>query len=207
MSIGTITSDPAITVKFKTGKTLGTIEESFISHIRPKSNFSLRKTSATGTVRDLTAIVTKAKTGKGAIPVWGGGKSPLSSELATAVREKIRQAREGLFDGAEMKAIRPTLALQEKSSLLPKPCEFLIERTETKEGTNWFLFPFAGRLANEGLAALVSYRMSKITPMSLSVSFNDYGFHLCSNSNLPIDQKQWGDLLSPEGVLKSCWHA
>jgi ATP-dependent Lhr-like helicase len=101
-----------------------------------------------------------------------------------------------------MKAIRPTLALQEKSSLLPKPCEFLIERTETKEGTNWFLFPFAGRLANEGLAALVSYRMSKITPMSLSVSFNDYGFHLCSNSNLPIDQKQWGDLLSPEGVLE-----
>ena len=203
MSIGTITSDPAITVKFKTGKTLGTIEESFISRIRPKSNFFFAgKLLRLERVRDLTAIVTKAKTGKGAIPVWGGGKSPLSSELATAVREKIRQAREGLFDGAEMKAIRPTLALQEKSSLLPKPCEFLIERTETKEGTNWFLYPFAGRLANEGLAALVSYRMSKITPMSLSVSFNDYGFHLCSNSNLPIDQKQWGDLLSPEGVLE-----
>jgi ATP-dependent Lhr-like helicase len=39
MSIGTITSDQAITVKFKTGKTLGTIEESFISRINPKSNF------------------------------------------------------------------------------------------------------------------------------------------------------------------------
>ena len=109
MSIGTITSDPAITVKFKTGKTLGTIEESFISRIRPKSNFFFAgKLLRLERVRDLTAIVTKAKTGKGAIPVWGGGKSPLSSELATAVREKFVQAREGLFDGAEMKAIRPT---------------------------------------------------------------------------------------------------
>ena len=202
MSIGTITSDTAITVKFKTGKTLGTIEESFISRIQPKANFFFAgKLLRLERVRDLTAIVSKAKSGKGAIPVWGGGKSPLSSELALAVREKIRQASEGIFDRAEMKAISPTLALQEKFSILPKPSEFLIERTETKEGTNWFLFPFAGRLANEGLAALVSYRMSKITPMSLSVSFNDYGFHLCSNSDLALDRQHWSELLSPEGLL------
>ena len=202
MSIGTITSDTAITVKFKTGKTLGTIEESFISRIQPKAHFFFAgKLLRLERVRDLTAIVSKAKSGKGAIPVWGGGKSPLSSELALAVREKIRQASEGIFDRAEMKAISPTLALQEKFSTLPKPSEFLIERTETKEGTNWFLFPFAGRLANEGLAALVSYRMSKITPMSLSVSFNDYGFHLCSNSDLALDRQQWSELLSPEGLL------
>ena len=203
MSIGTITSDTAITVKFKTGKTLGTIEESFISRIQPKANFFFAgKLLRLERVRDLTAIVSKAKSGKGAIPVWGGGKSPLSSELALAVREKIRQASEGIFDQAEMKAISPTLALQEKFSILPKPSEFLIERTETKEGTNWFLFPFAGRLANEGLAALVSYRMSKITPMSLSVSFNDYGFHLCSNADLTLDRQQWSELLSPEGLLE-----
>ena len=202
MSIGTITSDTAITVKFKTGKTLGTIEESFISRIQPKANFFFAgKLLRLERVRDLTAIVSKAKSGKGAIPVWGGGKSPLSSELALAVREKIRQASEGIFDRPEMKAISPTLALQEKFSILPKPSEFLIERTETKEGTNWFLFPFSGRLANEGLAALVSYRMSKITPMSLSVSFNDYGFHLCSNSDLALDRQQWSELLSPEGLL------
>ena len=202
MSIGTITSDTAITVKFKTGKTLGTIEESFISRIQPKANFFFAgKLLRLERVRDLTAIVSKAKSGKGAIPVWGGGKSPLSSELALAVREKIRQASEGIFDRAEMKAISPTLALQEKFSILPIPSEFLIERTETKEGTNWFLFPFAGRLANEGLAALVSYRMSQITPMSLSVSFNDYGFHLCSNSDLALDRQQWSELLSPEGLL------
>ena len=203
MSIGTITSDQAITVKFKTGKTLGTIEESFISRINPKSNFYFSgKLLRLERVRDLTAIVSIAKAGKGAIPVWGGGKSPLSSELSIAVREKLMQAKAGICKEPEMKAISPTLAIQEKNSTLPEHDQFLIEKTFTKEGVNWFLFPFAGRLANEGLAALVSYRMSKIIPMSLSVSFNDYGFHLCSNENLDLGEKEWRQLLNPENLIE-----
>ena len=202
MSIGTITSDQAITVKFKTGKTLGTIEESFISRINPKSNFYFSgKLLRLERVRDLTAIVSIAKAGKGAIPVWGGGKSPLSSELSIAVREKLMQAKVGSCKEPEMKAIAPTLSIQNKNSTLPEQNQFLIEKTVTREGINWFLFPFAGRLANEGLAALVSYRMSKIIPMSLSVSFNDYGFHLCSNEDLDLGEKEWRDLLDPENLI------
>ena len=202
MSIGTITSDQAITVKFKTGKTLGTIEESFISRINPKSNFYFSgKLLRLERVRDLTAIVSIAKAGKGAIPVWGGGKSPLSSELSIAVREKLMQAKTGSCKEPEMKAIAPTLSIQDKNSTLPEQNQFLIEKTVTKEGVNWFLFPFAGRLANEGLAALVSYRMSKIIPMSLSVSFNDYGFHLCSNEDLDLGEKEWRELLNPENLI------
>jgi ATP-dependent Lhr-like helicase len=203
MSIGTITSDQAITVKFKTGKTLGTIEESFISRINPKSNFYFSgKLLRLERVRDLTAIVSIAKAGKGAIPVWGGGKSPLSSELSIAVREKLMQAKAGICKEPEMKAIAPTLAIQDRNSTLPEHDQFLIEKTVTKEGVNWFLFPFAGRLANEGLAALVSYRMSKIIPMSLSVSFNDYGFHLCSNEDLDLGEKEWQQLLNPENLIE-----
>jgi ATP-dependent Lhr-like helicase len=202
MSIGTITSDQAITVKFKTGKTLGTIEESFISRINPKSNFYFSgKLLRLERVRDLTAIVSIAKAGKGAIPVWGGGKSPLSSELSVAVREKLMQAKTGSCKEPEMKAIAPTLSIQDKNSILPEQHQFLIEKTVTKEGVNWFLFPFAGRLANEGLAALVSYRMSQIIPMSLSVSFNDYGFHLCSNEDLDLGEKEWRELLNPENLI------
>ena len=60
--------------------------------------------------------------------------------------------------------------------------ELLIEKTITKDGNNWFLFPFAGRLAHEGLASLIAYRMSKLEPMTLSISFNDYGLNLTTNS-------------------------
>ena len=111
------------------------------------------------------------------------------------------QAKAGRLIESEMKAISPTLSIQEKNSTLPEQNEFLIEKTITKEGINWFLFPFAGRLANEGLAALVSYRMSQIIPMSLSVSFNDYGFHLCSNENLELGEKEWRELLTPDNFV------
>ena len=203
MSIGTITSDQAITVKFKTGKILGTIEESFISRLKLKSNFFFSgRLLKLEKVRDLTAVVSKAQSGQGAIPVWGGGKSPLSSELSIAVRDKLREAKDGIFQDPEMKAIAPTLEIQEKNSTLPAPNQFLVEKTHTREGVNWFLFPFAGRLANEGLAALTSYRMSKLIPMTLSVSFNDYGFHLCSNEDLNLSEKEWRSLLSPENLVK-----
>ena len=36
--------------------------------------------------------------------------------------------------------------------------------------------------------------------MTLSVSFNDYGFHLCSNSDRDIGVEEWKSLLSPVGL-------
>ena len=50
------------------------------------------------------------------------------------------------------------------------------------------------------MAALAGYRMSKKEPMTLSVSFNDYGFHLCSNSDRDIGVEEWKSLLSPVGL-------
>ena len=92
MSIGTITSDPSILVKFQSGKILGTVEESFISRIKKGNNFFFSgKLLTLIRVRDLTAVVKLAKSGKGTIPVWGGGRSPLSSELAKSVRQQIEE--------------------------------------------------------------------------------------------------------------------
>lgn len=203
MSIGTITSDPAISVKFQTGKSLGTIEESFISRIKKGNNFFFSgKLLTLIRVRDLTAIVKLAKGGKGIIPVWGGGKSPLSSELARSVREMIEQFRLGTSKEPEMKAMKGILNRQAEWSHLPSFKEFLIEKTRTKDGTNWFLFPFAGRLAHEGLASLIAYRMSLLEPMTLSVSFNDYGLSLSSNSERDLDESIWRSLLRPEGLIE-----
>ena len=43
--------------------------------------------------------------------------------------------------------------------------------------------------------------MSQLEPMTLSVSFNDYGLNLCTNSNKEIDIKEWKKLLSPDKVI------
>jgi len=203
MSIGTITSDPAITVQFQKGKTLGTIDESFIARIKKGSHFFFSgKLLTLVRIRDLTAVVKLARSGKGVIPVWGGGKFPLSSELAQSVRERIEQFRLGKTSEPEMKAMQGTLQLQNEESHLPALSEFLIEKTITNDGVNWFLFPFAGRLAHEGLASLIAHRMSQLEPMTLSVSFNDYGLSLCSNSEKEIDETTWRTLLRPEGLVE-----
>ena len=102
--------------------------------------------------------------------------------------------------------MQPTLEMQAKSSILPDNNQLLIEKTPTREGDNWFIFPFAGRLANEGLAALVSYRLSKLLPLTISLSFNDYGFHLCSNAELDLGIKDWKSLLSPEDLVDELLH-
>ena len=101
-----------------------------------------------------------------------------------------------------MKAIKGTLDLQRQNSSLPSFDQFLIEKIKTKDGVNWFLYPFAGRLAHEGLAALIAYRMSKLEPMTLSMSFNDYGLNLCTNSEKEIDLLTWKKLLSPCKVIQ-----
>ena len=203
MSIGTITSDQAIDVRFASGRSLGTVEESFIARVPPRSLFAFAgHTLRLEKVRGMTAIVKKAKGKSGAIPVWGGGRSPLSSELADRVRSRIQEARNNLFKDKEMKAIRRILKKQVSLSQLPSSHEFLIEQVAAKQGTGWFLFPFAGRLAHEGLSALLGYRLTQISPMTLSVAFNDYGLQLQSNSDLTLTEEAWKHLLSPQKLLE-----
>ena len=68
------------------------------------------------------------------IPRWDGSRMPLSSELAEAVRERLEQARLGVFEGKEMRSVRPVLETQAAISAIPGRDELLIERVETREG-------------------------------------------------------------------------
>jgi len=201
MSIGSITSDPSILVKFKNGKTLGTVEQSFLGRVKPGNNFYFAgKLLELKRVANLTAIVSVAKSKKGILSVWSGGKSPLSSELAMAVQEKLMDAEKGTLNSREMKSMKGILDLQGKYSNLPKLDQLIIEKTTSRDGTHWFVFPFGGRLVHEGLAALIGYRMSKAQPVTLTFSVNDYGFHICSAKDLPLDIKDWQNLLHPENL-------
>ena len=71
------------------------------------------------------------------------------------MRQKLAEARCGEFLGPEMKAVEPVLRIQEQWSCIPNPDELLIEWIQLREGYHYFVYPFAGRLAHEGLAALV----------------------------------------------------
>ncbi|MBI5864208.1 MAG: ligase-associated DNA damage response DEXH box helicase [Planctomycetes bacterium] len=203
LSIGTITSDATIAVRTTRGGRLGTIEESFIGRLRPGDVFVFAgKTLELVRVHGMTATVRPVKKSRGVVPRWNGARFPLSTQLAQAVRRRLDEARRGEFADAEMRAVRPLLELQAEWSRLPEPGQVLIEHTFTREGWHYYLFPFEGRLAHEGLAALLAYRLTQREPRSLHLSANDYGLELLSPTELLLAESDWRELLRLDGVTE-----
>ena len=202
-SIGTIVSDGAIDVHYLRGDRLGSVEESFIARLTPGDRFVFAGTPLEFVrVRDMKAWVRRAPNAQGAIPRWAGSRMPLSGELAAMIRARLGEAARGVFRGDEMQALRPLLELQARWSLIPSPDELLIERVKTREGYHLFVYPFEGRLVHEGLAALFAYRMSRLRPITFSMSANDYGFELLSPDAAPLDEALDAELMSPRDLFE-----
>jgi ATP-dependent Lhr-like helicase len=198
MAIGTITSDASVGVQYLTGGRLGTVEESFIARLRPGDRFIFAgRLLELESVRDMTAYVKKARGRSGSVPRWMGGRLPLSTALAASVRERLEEARNGIFEGPEMEAVRPLLELQAAWSAIPAADELLIERLKSRDGHHIFFHPFEGRLVHEGLAALFAWRISRLTPITFSLSANDYGIELLSPDPAPIEDALAAGLLAP----------
>ncbi len=203
LSIGTITSDAALKVQYLKGRSLGTIEESFIARLRQGDHFVFAgKILEFVRVRDMTAWVRKATGRSRLVPRWYGGRLPLSSELAAAVRAELERAREGIFESIEMQAVRPILELQMKWSAIPAQNELLIERVKTREGHHLFIYPFEGRLVHEGLAALFAYRLARHRPISFTMAMSDYGFELLSPDAPPLEEALAAGLLEPVNLVE-----
>ena len=203
LSIGTIVGDPVLNVKYHTGGHLGTIEESFISMLNPGDTFWFGgRCLELVRVRDLTAYVSKAKNKRGRIPVWGGGRLPLSSKLAELIRMKLEEARQGIFEDVEMKALRSLLVLQSDISEIPGRNTLLIEYINSGEGYHMYVYPFEGRFVHEVLGALVAYRISRIERISFSIAMNDYGFELYSDKPIPIEEALELDLFTLDNIME-----
>lgn len=205
LNIGTISGDQAVSVQYAGGKKLGTVEEWFISKVKPGGLFIFggRRLELVR-CQDMKAVVKDAaKTKKhGQIPSWQGMKAPLSGELALAVGRKLVEAGEGRAGDPEMRTVAPVLELQKAWSVIPKPEELLIEETESRDGRRVYVYPFAGRLVHEGLGTLVAWRLTRRAPGNITVSFNDYGFELFSPSlDLRVTEAEWRELFSVYGLL------
>ena len=203
MAIGTITSDAAVEVRYLKGGRLGTVEESFVSRMKPGDTFIFAGRPLTLVkLWEMKAWVRRAKGKVTGVPRWSGGRMPLSGELAAAVREKLHAARDGDYDGPEMSAVRPILELQAQWSRIPGRDELLIERYADRDGHRLFVFPFAGRRVHEGLAALLALRLSRRVPITFSFAVNDYGLELLSADPPPLEVALRDDLFSPDRLAE-----
>ncbi|MEY3175251.1 MAG: hypothetical protein RLZZ436_3165 [Planctomycetota bacterium] len=212
MSVGTITGDASLIVQLLNGARLGTIEENFLAKIQPGETFLFAgRAVELVQIREMKAWVRRAPHARDAkIPRWNGGRMPLSTELAAAVRVRLEQACDGIFEGPEMRAVRPLLELQAAWSAIPRRGQLLVERIRSREGYHLLLYPFAGRLVHEGLAALLAWRLSRKMPATFTMSVNDYGFELLSTREISEAEAVDPTLYSLESLteeLQQCLNA
>jgi ATP-dependent Lhr-like helicase len=203
MAIGTITSDSAVAIRYQRGATLGSVEEYFIARLKPGDRFLFAgKTLELIRVKAMVAEVKRANGRASAVPSWQGGKMPLSTLLADEVRSRIDEARRDIFKDREMEEVRALLQIQQTNSIIPEPGELLIEVVRTREGWHAFVFPFAGRGVHEGLVNLIAMRLSRLTPRTITMMINDYGFQMLSRSEFPTAAEDWRGLFAMEGLLE-----
>jgi ATP-dependent helicase Lhr and Lhr-like helicase len=202
MSIGTISSDSEMLVKWMNGSRLGTVEESFIGRLKPGDDFGFAgRVLKLVQVKDMTAYVRASTARRTQVPRWKGGRLPLSVELADAVLRILgdpgRWPRH-----PESRAAQPLLELQARWSALPTQDTLLVERVQDREGFHLFIYPFCGRLANEGIATLVAARWARRQPQTFSVNANDYGFELLSPTDIEIDETRLTEAMASENLAE-----
>ena len=203
MSIGTITSDTMLSVKYLKGGRLGRIEEWFISQLNIGDSFWFAgRNLELVQIKNMTVFVRRTNQSASKVPSWLGGRMSLSSNMSQLLRQKFREASEGSSTSEDLKAIQPILDVQRERSIIPNERQFLIEKSWSKEGCHCFFYPFEGRYVHEGMSALIAHRLSKIKPITFSIAMNDYGFELLSDQEIPIEEGLENDLFSEEDLIK-----
>ena len=190
LNIGTITGDGTISLKYRTGARIGSIEERFIAMLEPGQAFLFAgKFLEFLRMGDMEAIVKPASKRTTLTPHWAGSRFPLSTALSAAVRRSLGEARRGVHEEPEITFARPILEAQSRISRIPAAGTVLAEVMRSDEGDHLFLHPFEGRLVHEGLAVLMALRLGRIRRMSFGLSFNDHGieFFAETGSDEPFD--------------------
>ncbi|QNI79526.1 ATP-dependent Lhr-N-terminus-like helicase [Synechococcus sp. RS9909] len=203
-NIGTITSAPAIRVRFVRGAVLGHVEETFISQLKPKDVFFFAGRQLEFVrLRDMTAYVKATSRKSTAVPAWAGGQMALSDLLTKHLREEVARAGREELDTPELEALAPLLDRQRDLSILPQADQLLIETCRSREGRHLFAYPFEGRFVHEGLGFLWATRLTRWQRGTITVSVNDYGFELLAPPSYPMESlldSHLDDLLSSDAL-------
>ena len=198
MGIGTITSDATVVLKYTNRKTLGTIEERFVSRLKPGDTFTFAgRKLAFVMMKDLVAYVRNTTQQARVTPAWLGGRLAVTEMVGTYLRDEITRDPD---ETVELTALAPLLATQERVSALPHADEILFEVVRTREGEHLFGFPFAGRGVHQGLAALLAHRLARKERGTFAFSANDAGFEILGPKAYPFRDLLGPDLLAPDDL-------
>lgn len=179
LNVGTIIEAPMLNVRYarrsgpvgRGGMVLGKIEEYFIDSLTPGDTFLFAgKVLKFEGIRENECFVSNGTGKDPSVPVYAGGKFPLSTYLAATVRAMIARP-----DAHELpRQVAEWLGLQAQLSLLPREGELLVETFPRNDRHYLVAYPFEGRPAHQTLGMLLTRRLERRGAKPLGFVATDY---------------------------------
>ncbi len=180
LNVGVIIEEPMLDVRLQSkgrptgagGRVLGQLEEYFLEQLVPGDTFVFAgKVLAFRGIRETAAFVNLSTDTEAHVPSYMGGKFPLSTFLASRVREMLADPRTW---GNLPMPVGEWLRIQERRSIIPQAAQLLVETFP--RGSREFLvcYPFEGRLAHQTLGMLLTRRLERLRLRPLGFSANEY---------------------------------
>ena len=171
LNAGVIVEQPLLTVRFRNGRKLGTVEEGFASALAPGDRFFFAGLSLEVEQFKDTDIIVHASSKRGQIVTYGGQRMSMSTHLANRVRHMLCDRNDWHRFPDD---VREWLEVQSERSVLPEPHELLVE-TFPHEGQHFMVaYSFEGWNAHQSLGMLLTKRMEKAGLKPLGFVANDY---------------------------------
>lgn len=164
------------------GRVLGEIEEYFIEQLIAGDTFVfggeiLRfDMMAAG-----EALVSRSAATNAKIPIYAGGRFPLSTFLAAGVRQLLANPRSWKNLPPQ---VREWLRLQQKKSRLPGKDDLLVEIFPRHGRYFLVCYPFEGRLAHQTLGVLLTRRLERARARPLGFVASDYALAIWTLADL-----------------------
>jgi ATP-dependent Lhr-like helicase len=181
LNIGTIVEAPYLTLRYaragrgvatRGGPVLGKIEEGFLESIAPGETFLFAgKVLRLEGIRETEAFVSNAAGQDARVPVYAGGKFPLSTYLADQVRGMLADPDRWQ---ALPKQVADWLRIQRDKSVLPPRENLLVETFPRGNRSYMVAYPFEGRLAHQTLGMLLTKRLERAGADPLGFVATDY---------------------------------
>jgi ATP-dependent Lhr-like helicase len=172
LNAGVIVEQPLLTVRFRNGRRLGTIEEGYASTLSPGDHFYFSGLSLEVEQFKDTDIIVRASSKRARIVTYGGQRMSMSTHLAHRVRHMLADRNDWSRFPDD---VSEWLEVQSERSVIPEPHQLLVE-TFPHEGQHYMVaYSFEGWNAHQSLGMLITRRMETAGLKPLGFVANDYG--------------------------------
>jgi ATP-dependent Lhr-like helicase len=172
LNAGVIVEQPLLTVRFRNGRKLGTIEEGYASTLSPGDHFYFSGLSLEVEQFKDTDIIVHASSKRARIVTYGGQRMSMSTHLANRVRHMLADRNDWSRFPDD---VSEWLEVQSERSVLPEPHQLLVETFQHESHFYMVAYSFEGWNAHQSLGMLLTKRMEKAGLKPLGFVANDYG--------------------------------